>query len=287
MFHFVRSTAAKGLNAARIATYHKHHRQQANIRLAAIEATQGKTDPAQIRFAQDYAADVLGSKIYAPWLVAYTAFTGTFKEGWIPDNYFGRVVTPRLNGAHGQLPSHKSTSHQYFGSDAFPNIGSWVNGLFYSATGEIVAEADFCRLLFEDTDRIIFKLDASAQGLDVHVIDQADFDINWIKAAGNGVFQRYVEQHEVLSTFSPSAAAPLRLTTVIDDHGNCTLRASYLKLGRLGEKSTLSTSQIRIIIDLETGQFSDLGHYTNWTSLSQHPDTGIAFAGHAVPHFAD
>ena len=44
-----------------------------------------------------YAIDVLGHVKYAPWLYVYTLIRGEFKEGWIPDNFWGRLVVPAVN----------------------------------------------------------------------------------------------------------------------------------------------------------------------------------------------
>jgi len=56
----------------------------------------------------DYALEILGSKMYAPWLYVYTAYNQEFKEGWIPDNYFGYIVAPIVNKGLGSLAATKT-----------------------------------------------------------------------------------------------------------------------------------------------------------------------------------
>jgi hypothetical protein len=281
----VANTIYKGMQAAGTARYHRHHRQQANLRLATIESTRGKTDPVQVRLAQDYAVDVLGWKGYAPWLVAYTAMAGTFKEGWIPDNYFGKVVVPKLNGPLGVIISSKSITGRFFDCDAFPDIGAYVNGLLFNANGEVVDDDTFRAGLFAQSDRIVFKIDNLSRGEGVRTYGQSDFDLKQVKAAGNGVFQPYIEQHEDFASFTSSPVAALRLTTLIDNQGQCGLRASYLKLGRAGEKTALSATFIRLPIDINTGIYSGDAHYDSWAMSPKHPDSPIPLEGFTVPRF--
>jgi len=283
----ITSTISSGLNTARTAIYHRHHRQQANIRLATIEAARGKTDPAQVRLAQDYAADVLGWKGYAPWLVTYTAMAGTFKEGWMPDNYFGKVVLPTLNGSLGAITASKSITGRFFDCDAFPDIGAYVNGLLFNADGEVVDDDTFFAGLFAHSDRIVFKVDGLNRGEGVRTYEKSTFDLSRVKASGNGVFQTYIQQHEYFARYTQSPVAALRLTTLIDNQGKCRVRTSYLKLGRVGEQTALSATFIRLPIDVETGIYSGDAHYDSWTMSPQHPDTPTPLEGFTVPRFHD
>src|SRR5690348_5528889 len=72
----------------------KHYNYQAHAVLRSIEGQQGPTDKRLVKLANAYSRDVFGSIKYAPWLRVYAAISGGFKEGWIPDNYYGIVVDP-------------------------------------------------------------------------------------------------------------------------------------------------------------------------------------------------
>lgn len=67
--------------------YHRDHKVQALKILKAIESRRGITDPKLLATCDEYAGDVLGWRGYAPWLYVYTAESGCFKPGWIPDDY--------------------------------------------------------------------------------------------------------------------------------------------------------------------------------------------------------
>src|SRR5688572_16788022 len=53
--------------------------------------------PGAFARADEYARDVLGSLLYAPWLRVYALLSGEFREGWIPDNYYTKVVITQID----------------------------------------------------------------------------------------------------------------------------------------------------------------------------------------------
>src|ERR1700744_5285664 len=110
--------------------FHRDHGAQARRVLQSIERQHGRTDPSNLRLADAYAREVFGDDIYAPWLRVYTAFSGTFKEGWIPDNFYGSVGVPNMKGGYGKISNLKSISRLIFDGDAFPDLVYFANGLF-------------------------------------------------------------------------------------------------------------------------------------------------------------
>lgn len=130
------STAVTAAKVARSARYHRAHRLQATAILANIARDTGRSLPASDRkLCDDYARDVLGHRHYAPWLYVYSLFSGNFREGWIPDNYYGAVVVPRLKGAYGAVSSLKPLNTAILGRQGFPDIASHINGLYYDCAG--------------------------------------------------------------------------------------------------------------------------------------------------------
>ena len=65
-----------------------------------MEKDGNRSVPAALRLAEAYAMEVLGSPLYAPWLKVYTTAAGEFREGWIPDNYYGKEVITRIDGRY-------------------------------------------------------------------------------------------------------------------------------------------------------------------------------------------
>jgi hypothetical protein len=265
--------------------FHWHHRRQAQNALRTLEKAYGKPDPAHLQLADAYARDVFGDAVYAPWLRVYTVFNRTFKEGWIPDNFYGSVVVPSLKGWHGKISNLKTMSRLIFRSDAFPDVGYYANGLFLTADNVVIPDAQVRSVLFRDTDRIVYKLDGSGQGAGIFIVDEKSFDTELIRAQGNGVMQAFIRQHRVFDEFMPSSVATLRFTTVVDDSGAISVRSCFVRIGRKGETHVTAHSDVCVPIDLTTGAFDRKGYLGNWLAVDAHPDTGKPFAGVSVPAF--
>lgn len=270
--------------ANRYRLHYKLNRQALQI-LDGIHGARGETDPKILQQCDDYAREVFGWKGYAPWLYVYSATAGTFKEGWIPDNFYIGVVVPALKGPYRKIHNLKPLSRSIFSSDLFPDVAYRVNGLFFNRDLHAVDERDLRNVLFADRDKVVFKSDSGLAGRGVHVLDSSTFDVEKLRALPNGVFQEYIDQHPQLAKFMSSSVATLRITTVIDDEGQCSARASYLRIGRSAETHVISTSQMRVAIDLATGDLSADGYLPNWLTVDRHPDSQQIFAGNKVPEF--
>lgn len=275
--------------------YHQIHKMRARKILKTIESVRGNTETRLIRLSNEYASDVFGWRGYAPWLYVYSAMNGCFKEGWIPDNYYGCVVVPLLKGDYGAMSNLKALTHKIFNgrldpSSAkalFPDRACYVNGLFFSTADEPVSDAHIGEFLFKHSDNVVFKADNSLQGRDIFFFNKASFDISKIQSMGNGVFQSFIKQHYFFNRMMPSSVATLRVTTVIDNFGEVSVRACYLRIGRNVDTHIKSLSHIRIPVNLESGKLGAIGYLPNWLPIDRHPDTGDVFADLELPLFHD
>ncbi len=265
--------------------FHMHHGTEARRALRSLEKKFGKADPINLKLADAYASDVFGSAVYAPWLRVYTAFNGTFREGWIPDNYYGSVVVPNMKGSYGKLSGLKSTSRLIFESDAFPDLAFFTNGLFFTDTGVVIPEHDLKTVVFERCNRVVFKLDGSGQGKGVYIFDREGFDFETIRSLGNGVMQKFIKQHPVFEAFASKAVATLRFTSVVDDDGKISIRACFLRLGRADDTHVVSAHDVCVPVDLETGVLGQKGYMTDWGATQAHPDSQVQFSGVKMPSF--
>jgi hypothetical protein len=266
--------------------FDRRHASEARQMQLAVEQRRGRTDPAQLRLADAYARDVYGDICYAPWLRAYTAFNGRFKEGWIPDNYYGWVVVPKLKGMYGKVSHLKPLARLLFQDDAFPDIGYYVNGMFFTAGHVAVPEREVADWVFATTDKVAFKLDHSMQGRGVFIMDRKSFDVARIKRLGNGVFQRFIRQHASFGRFESKAVATVRFTTVVDDRGDISLRACFLRLGRAQDTYIRPASEVCVPVDLASGRLAREAYTSDWTALDAHPDSHTRFEGVVLPNYA-
>ncbi|NJB38064.1 sugar-transfer associated ATP-grasp domain-containing protein [Croceivirga sp. JEA036] len=274
-------------NYVKTSYYNFSHNKMANKALKTIEKEKGKANPKELKLAEAYAKDILGWKGYAPWLKAYTAMAGEFKEGWLPENYFGNVVVPKLQGEVGKTSFLKPLSKRLFESDAFSDIGYLVNGSFYDKNYKICSASEIKEKLFSKSGKIVFKLNNSFQGRGVFVLEQATFNTKQVVKFGAGVFQNYIEQHSFFNQIMPNSVATIRLLTVLDDFGESSLRAAYLRVGRNKDSHVKSSSQIVVPIALDSGNLNELGHSKMWFTMKEHPDTNFKFKGEQIPRFKE
>ena len=245
----------------------------------------GELSAATISKCEEYACTVFGEKKFTPWLRVYSLFSGEFKEGWIPDNYYGAVVVPKLKGPYGSMSRLKPLNSAIFKDDFFPDLGSHVNGLFLDTDYNVIPAQEMKDTLFRQHDRVVFKVDDVSQGKGIFFFEKNSFTPEAVKKLGNGVFQYYIEQHPSLHAFAPNSVATLRVTSVIDELGNVSVRACYLRLGVGEDTHVQSASNIRIPIDLTTGALNEDGYLPTWLPIAEHPTSGLRFANEKVPHF--
>lgn len=273
------------IHRARTYRYHRDHKTSAKQILKAVESQKGKTNPKLIKLSHDYANDVFGWSGYAPWLCVYSAMAEIFKEGWIPDNYYGWIVAPSINGDYGETSTLKAVANKLFEKSIFPDIAYYVNGLWISNNGEVLNENDLKGILFEKSKTVVYKADNSLQGRGIIVLEKASFDTKDIKSLGNGVFQEYIFQHPFFEEMMPSSVATLRVTTVLENSGNASARACYLRIGRKTDTHVRSASHIRVPVNPKSGAFGAGGYTVSWLPIDRHPDSNIAFADKQIPVF--
>lgn len=278
---FLRTT----LSTARLVRYHRIHKRLARLELQKATRSGHQVSRATVRLCEEYASDIFGSRKYAPWLVLYSAISGKFKEGWIPDNFFGEHVVTSLQGNYGKISDLRALSSRLFGEDNFCDLAYLSNGLFVEHD-RVISDDGIAQRLFKDGDEVIFKADRTSQSLGIAVFNEKDFDPRQIRQMGDGVFQRFLRQHPVLDQFAAGAVATLRLNTVLNEAGTVEIRSGHVRFAMKGDRFVKAANQIRVPIDLQTGELCSIGYDEKWRRLEQHPDTRISFAGVRVPCFS-
>ena len=253
--------------------------------LKIIESIKGKTDPKLITLSNEYAEDIFGSKNYAPWLYIYSAMNATFKEGWIPENYFNKIVVPKIEGEYGKVSFLKPLAKKILNSNLFPDLAYYVNGSYYSDNYELIQDKNIIDYLFKKSDVIVFKKDNSFQGLGIHILKKSTFELKKISSLGNGVFQNYIEQHHLFKEIMPNSVATLRVLTVLEKNGNASVRACNLRFGRKDDKYVKTTSTIILPINVKSGEFFKYGYINSYYEIEKHPNTKVEFAEKKIPNF--
>ena len=253
-------------------------------KLKSLEGYKGKLESRDKKLCDDYAVEVLGHKRYAHWLYVYTAVSGRFKEGWVPENYYYWVVLPKLQGRYGGVARLRGLNAVMFHSDAFPDLLAYVNGTFFDTAYSFIPPDAVHEKLFKNHERVVFKLDNSLQGRGIHFFNRESFSIETIKRLGNGLFQSFVEPHRDLAKFAQHSVATLRITTVYKDNAEVSVRGCHLRMG-IGDETHVQGSSFKVPIDLESGAFSAVGYTSEWLETRIHPTSHEPFTGNVIPAF--
>lgn len=263
--------------------YDHGHFDQAERALCHVAATHDLPSEAVLREAAVYAAEVLGSVVYAPWLWVYATFAGRFREGWIPDNYYGRYVVALRKGHYGSLVGRRAAPSLIYGGAHSVDLAYRINGRFVTTDFRTLRPDEVADHIFAASDEVIWKLDRSSRGRGVARLTRAGFDPAVMARTGDAVFQSVVPNHPDFAAVMGGALATLRVTTASDPGGAVSVRAVLLKFARAGEDHLTAASRIACAVDPATGAVAAWGVDAEWRVLHAHPDSGAAFAGLGVP----
>jgi hypothetical protein len=274
------------IKTARSQRFDNAHRKQALKAVALIETFNSqKLSPHQKRLADDYAIQVFGKPKYAPWLYVYTLMSGTFKEGWIPDNFFGKVVVPKVNKELRWVAKFKTFANVIFKTKALPDIAYYVDGLFYNTALSVIDIAVLRDIIGETYTDVFVKKDWSGRGRGVIKLSIKDIRENIFREIGNCVIQWPIRQHVFFEKIMPSSTATIRITTVKDLDGKIDFRASYLRVGRTDTPWVQSANCVRVAIIDRHGELDSVCYTEYWRRWLSHPDTKFIFSKQRIPRF--
>jgi hypothetical protein len=281
--------SAKSLGKAALRRYYsQNHIRAARAKLEKLEKAYGPLDQSDRARCDAYAVEVLGDRKFAHWLYVYAHVSGSFKEGWIPDNFYDQCVLPHISGPYGELSSLRSLNSVLFDVPEFPDIAAQINGMIVGRDGKPVASRDLVEVLFGVSDRIVFKSDASQSGIGVRVMARTGFDPAQVQSLGSGIFQPFIRQHELFQRLGNSpAVATLRLTTAADNRGEMRVRGAYLRFGQGSADYVLSADEVNAVVDRETGELGVTGYMPSYLRTDRHPQSDEPFAGHAIPNYRE
>lgn len=254
-----------------------------------LETRLGRPCPRSQRIAaREYAIEVLGDERHTEGLLVYSVIAGEFREGWIPWDYFAKVVAPSVNGRMRYAAKIKTLSRRLFRSNAFPDVAYVINGAYYDIDWNRLSHAELRqRIVSEDgSDVLVCKPDVSYAGRGVHEVVATTVDLEALaQALGNGVLQRRIVQHAFFDEFVPGGTVTLRIITASDPNRAVAARAAHVKFHRTTERVVGAATSVRCAVDPSSGIMSDVGFMKDWTSHDRHPDSGARFVTTAVPGF--
>lgn len=266
--------------------YHQKHKRIALVALKNIEEDTGyRLSSSQKKIINDYSKEVLGSSVYKYWLYVYTAFNKKFVEGWIPDNYFGDIVAPKINKGIGKIANVKTLSKRIVNSNLFPDKYYLIDNLLYDSEFNLVEFDDLYNEI-NNGQELFIKRDNSNQGKGVLKLNRKNFNKEILLTFGDSVIQKSIIQNAWFDRITPASVATVRITTVKEFDGKVKMRAVYLRVGTGDSHVVKSASAIRVPIINREGKLGDYGADPNWKRHTKHPDTGFKFSGEKIPYFS-
>ncbi len=241
-----------------------------------------KLSAAQKELIEEYSKDVFGSAKYAPCLELYSAYRREFVEGWIPENYFFKVLVPSWR-TYNNIDA-KTIARRILGTQCIPDVAYYINGFWIDREHRHLDASRLKDVLFADSDAIFVKADRGARGDGVRKITRTEFDPEQLSRLGNFVVQSAIEQHPLFNEFTPHCVATLRITTVKPPGRPAEHKASILRLAR-GGATVVTLNTVRVPIIDHQGTFSERAADHGWVSHVVHPDSQVAFSGKRVPGF--
>lgn len=267
------------------ADYHRMHKRKAFDILANISKYDGKLLTSQLRHASDeYARTILGGIEYAPWLYVYAAMTGTFKEGWLPVNYFGTKISPSLGLS--QVTQYKTLSNVILKTDMLPDLAYFIDGVLFDRHFSPIDLEKLKALISKSNEEVFLKSDKTDKGKGVRKIKLADLSCGRLVEMGDGVIQSPIVQHETFNAIYPASVANIRITTIKNREGGIEFRAAHVNIGRGGDEWTRANNFIQVAVVDRAGNLDDLGFDQGLRQWERHPDTGAMFSGVQVPLFS-
>jgi len=244
-------------------------------------------DAALKRRIRKYAADALGNRNFCHWLYVYTLYRGSFLEGWVPEDFFRKVI-PRINGVYRSISDAKTLSGRILQTNHLPDKAYRVNGSWFDTGGNRLQSNEVKDIIFDQNTTAFVKLDNSSQGKGIVVIHRDTFDeARFLHIDKNFVVQRAIIQAGWFEAISPGCVATLRITTGLPVGGSPRICAAYLRIGRKGAKFVTSAEAIKIPVVDDKGTLGDFALDSNWFRYYSHPDSGVKFEGKKVPYFVE
>jgi len=281
-----RKIGKKGLKSVR-SFYEDHHAKKAVLKaMPGIEEYRELT-PKLKKLADEYSVDVLGSKRYAPWLYVYSLVRGEFREGWIPDNFFGKVVLPVINKELGAVARFKSFSKVVLKTEALPDVAYYIDGIFYNKDFSVTGSHELRKALAISNKAVFVKIDGTHKGQGVIKLPIEELNESRFQRIGNCVIQSEIKQHKFFEDIISGSVATIRITTAKDKSGRIDMRAAYLRLGRKDTAWVRSDNSVRVAITNKNGELDTFGYTQDWRRWLSHPDSGVTFENMVVPKFKE
>ena len=163
----------------------------------------------------------------------------------------------------------------------------------HSSLKDITINPSLAENIFKSSTKIVLKSSNGQCGRGIEVWQSKDFTpqtlIQRLKATGNDFVEAFVTQHKDLMQLSPSGLNTVRIITQLDKNDQVHIIGARLRITVNSAIDNLAAGNIAAPIDLETGQVTGPGVYSDITKTDEyrHPVTGVEIVGFQVPFWPE
>lgn len=220
----------------------------------------------------------------------YTEKTGEFYVNYLPDDIYYAVIDQFYNNwAHGRYMDNKCAYHHMFtGVAQAENIVWRSNGLWFCGNDILLHEDDVLKMLQEHNSFVLKVATYAYGGHGVFFLEGEDriesFQKKVHEITDDIVVQKLLVQHEALNRINSSSINTIRALSLLSNDG-VKVYSSVLRMGINGARvDNASSGGITCGIDKD-GLLKKNAYTASGERYTQHPNSGIVFAGYAVPGF--
>lgn len=218
----------------------------------------------------------------------YFQKTGEFRVDYLPEDLYYCRIDPHFNDWHeGTYLDNKCYYRRMFQGVRQPEeLAARVGGMWFTGDYAPISREALGALLAKEPEIVVKMAMGSEGGKGVFFLPGDQFDQVEGRIRHDIVIQRPIRQHPQLAAVNASSVNTIRLISLLRQ-GQVKVYSGILRIGQGGARvDNASSGGITCGITPE-GKLKTYAYNTAGERFTQHPDTGLVFAGHAIPGYAD
>lgn len=144
-------------------------------------------------------------------------------------------------------------------------------------------------VLNNKSGKVVVKDSLGQCGWDVEIVKASEYTPQqlaaYMKSKGFDLAEEFIQQHQVLSSLSPTGLNTVRMITMINNFGGVDILGARMRISVNNHVDNLASGNIACSIDLDSGRINGKGVYSDITkeAVTHHPVTGIELVGFQIP----
>jgi hypothetical protein len=221
-----------------------------------------------------YCQNRFGTNKFWPWLALYTEVYGSYKEGWVPIDYYRFNFLPNVNPEkYMRFSEAKAFDSKIFGDSVIESKLFHIRGKYFDSYGNELDKQKFYEIIKSNNKEIIIKPDDGLQGKGIIFVEAKNIESIDLPIS-NFVVQDVIEQSKNLAELYPYSLNTFRVMTYFNN-GEIIVKFVTLKFGCNGSRVDNTTAGGGLIPIKLNGIPNKYAYDKNWIKYCQ--DNGIDY----------